>query len=113
VYYDLESKKTPETAIVRMEQLYPWPEEQLQKVLAAYRMAQRYIWVQEESQNNGAWTFVEPRLRAMGIDILCVSRDASASPATGSLTVHKDEHARLIDAAMTGRSTMLIGTGRA
>lgn len=112
VYYDLEPKKTPGTAIIRVEQLYPWPEEQLRSVLGMYPKARSIAWVQEESQNNGAWTFVEPRLRAMGIDIVCVSRDNSASPATGSLTVHKDEQARLVDAAMTATSTILIGTGR-
>lgn len=113
VYYDLEPKKSSDTAIIRMEQLYPWPEDQLRAVLKMYPKARCFVWVQEESQNNGAWTFVEPRLRAMGIDIVCVSRDNSASPATGSLTVHKDEQARLVDAAMTARSTILIGTGRA
>jgi 2-oxoglutarate dehydrogenase E1 component len=110
VFYDLDTVRTPETAIVRLEQLYPWPEDQLKAVLAGYPKAKFVAWVQEESQNNGAWSFVEPRLRAMGIDIAGIARDASASPATGSTNVHKDEQARLLTAATTATKTTWIGT---
>ena len=55
-----------DVAIVRVEQFYPFPEEQLRQVLGRYRRAKEWVWVQEESQNMGGWTFVEPRLRALG-----------------------------------------------
>src|SRR5262249_43264023 len=57
----------------------------------------------EESQNMGGWSFVEPRLRAMGPSVDYVGRDASASPATGSLTIHKQEQKELVEAAIHGQ----------
>ena len=86
VYYDLakqrEESGTQAVAILRLEQLYPWPEAQLAAALGRYRRAREFVWVQEESQNMGGWAFVEPRFRAMGLPIQYVGRDASASPAT-------------------------------
>jgi len=86
-------------AIIRIEQLYPWPAEQLKAVLARYPKAEQYVWVQEESHNNGAWFFVEPRLREMGLKLRYVGRDASASPAVGSEKLHKFEQCDLIQRA--------------
>ena len=86
VYYDLVAKRAEvgsqrEIAIVRIEQLYPWPAEQLKGVLERYKSAREWVWVQEESQNMGAWTFVSPRLHElMGQQCQYVGRDASASP---------------------------------
>jgi 2-oxoglutarate dehydrogenase E1 component len=60
------------------------------------------VWVQEESQNMGGWTFMEPRLRALGYEVHYVGRDASASPATGSNAVHKREQKELVEAAVRG-----------
>ena len=85
--------------MVRLEQLYPWPEEQLDAVLGRYRRCREWVWVQEESQNMGGWSFVEPRLRAMGFPFEYVGRDASASPATGSHHVHEREQKLLVDGA--------------
>lgn len=116
VYYELLAKRedlgTDEVAILRVEQLYPWPEEQLAAILARYRRAVEWKWVQEESQNMGAWTFVEPRLRAMGFPIDYIGRDASASPATGSKHVHDLEQADLVDNAFTARGSYLVAAGR-
>jgi 2-oxoglutarate dehydrogenase E1 component len=104
VYYDLAARraelKKADVALVRLEQLYPWPEDQLRKVLDRYRRAE-LVWAQEESQNMGGWFFVEPRLRGMGYPAEFVGRDASASPAAGSVNVHKHEQAELVDAALT------------
>jgi 2-oxoglutarate dehydrogenase E1 component len=104
VYYDLldgrASHATDEIAIVRMEQLYPFRRDTLQKILARYRKAREWAWVQEESQNMGAWTFMEPRLRALGCNVEYVGRDASGSPATGSLKVHQREQRELVEAAV-------------
>ena len=102
VYYDLiEKKPGDDVAIVRVEQFYPFPEPHLRSVLARYRNAEA-VWVQEESQNMGGWAFMEPRLRAMGYDVAYVGRDASASPAVGSLKIHQKEQAELVEAALNG-----------
>jgi 2-oxoglutarate dehydrogenase E1 component len=65
-----------------------------------YRKAKDWVWVQEESLNMGAWTFMEPRLRAMEYPVKYVGRDASASPATGSHLVHAREQKELVEAAV-------------
>jgi 2-oxoglutarate dehydrogenase E1 component len=108
VYYDLLAKRAEvgsqrEVAIVRIEQLYPWPVDALKQGLERYRSAREWVWVQEESQNMGAWTFVASRLRdLMGITVQYVGRDASASPATGSKRVHDREQAEIVEAAVGG-----------
>ncbi len=104
VYYDLlegrAKRGADDVAIIRVEQLYPLREDLLVKILTRYRKAREWAWVQEESQNMGAWTFMEPRLRALGYGIEYVGRDASASPATGSLKVHQREQKELVEAAL-------------
>src|SRR5262249_43541043 len=115
IYYELVEARARaeamETAIIRLEQFYPFPEEQLRRVLDRYRKAQQLIWVQEESQNMGGWSFVEPRLRAMGPSVDYVGRDASASPATGSLTIHKEEQKELVEAAIHGPAPCVVRAG--
>jgi 2-oxoglutarate dehydrogenase E1 component len=116
IAYDLFAEKakrrTEQVAVVRLEQLYPWPEEQLKAVLARYRHAVEWKWVQEESQNNGAWFFIEPRLRAMGVPVEYVGRDASASPATGSNYIHKHEQELLVEEAFTAVGSIAVALGR-
>jgi 2-oxoglutarate dehydrogenase E1 component len=106
VYYDLMKLRNEDgadhVAIVRVEQFYPLHEELLRTVLRRYRKAQEWAWVQEESQNNGGWFFIEPRLRALGYAVEYVGRDASASPATGSWKVHEREQQELVEAAVRG-----------
>jgi len=106
VYYDLLAKraevgKDRDVAIVRVEQLYPWPAEELKATLDRYASVREWVWVQEESQNMGAWSFVSPRLtELMGFPFQYVGRDASASPATGSKLVHDREQSELVEAAI-------------
>jgi 2-oxoglutarate dehydrogenase E1 component len=106
IYYDLLARRTEasaerDVAIIRIEQLYPWPAQELKTVLGRYRIAREWVWVQEESQNMGAWTFVAPRLKDMlGLPVQYVGRDASASPATGSKAVHDREQAEIVAAAI-------------
>ena len=106
IYYDLIARRAEvgsqrEVAVVRLEQLYPWPADELKSVLDRYRSAREWVWVQEESQNMGAWTFVAPRLRdILGAEVPYVGRDASASPATGSKAVHDREQAEVVEAAV-------------
>jgi 2-oxoglutarate dehydrogenase E1 component len=106
VYYDLrkyrETHKIAEAAIIRIEQLYPLHEERLREIVGALPPDANLIWCQEEPQNMGAWTFIEPRLRALfGREIAYAGRNASASPAVGALTLHKVEQAQLIWEALS------------
>jgi 2-oxoglutarate dehydrogenase E1 component len=107
IYYDLAERRAQgdgeEVAIVRLEQFYPLNEELLTRTLGRYRGAQEWVWAQEESQNMGGWTFMEPRLRGLGYAFEYVGRDASASPATGSHEVHVREQKEIVEAAMHGR----------
>ena len=101
VYYDLlnhrETQKITNAAIVRMEQLYPLAGERLCAVLKPFRQARKFVWCQEESQNMGAWSYIDPLLRALlGREILYAGRNASASPAVGALALHKREQACVV-----------------
>jgi multifunctional 2-oxoglutarate metabolism enzyme len=98
VYYDLrgekERRKDAKTAIVRLEQLYPFPQERLRDILAGYPNAKRAVWVQEEPRNMGGWSFVQERAQAFlpsALTLEYVGRAASPSPATGNAAVHKRE----------------------
>jgi 2-oxoglutarate dehydrogenase E1 component len=112
VYYDLLERRLDQeqgdVAIVRVEQFYPYPHQQLERALARYRKAHEWVWVQEESMNMGGWFFMEPRLRAMGYEVQYVGRDASASPATGSRQVHLREQRELVEAALSGPVPHLV-----
>jgi 2-oxoglutarate dehydrogenase E1 component len=112
VYYDLLERRDHEglkdVALVRVEQFYPFPEEMLKAMLLQYRRTREWIWAQEESQNMGGWTFMEPRLRALGFACEYVGRDASASPATGSLQVHRREQQELVNAALQSPAPYLV-----
>ena len=106
VYFDLvdyrKAGKIEDTAIIRVEQLYPLHEKKLQDAAAPYAKAEKIIWCQEESANMGAWNFIEPRLRKLfGRDILYAGRDASASTATGSHAIHELEQHELVNQAFT------------
>jgi 2-oxoglutarate dehydrogenase E1 component len=101
VYYDLlahrDANKIDNAAIIRIEQLYPLAEKKLRAMLKPFPKEIRLVWCQEESQNMGAWSFIEPRLREMfKCEIFYAGRNASASPAVGALTVHKREQACLV-----------------
>jgi 2-oxoglutarate dehydrogenase E1 component len=90
-------------AIVRVEELYPWPEDQIADVLARYEHATEVVWTQEEPENMGAWSFVHARLHRMLRDdftLRHVSRAPSGSPATGSHSLHELEQADLLDRAL-------------
>jgi 2-oxoglutarate dehydrogenase E1 component len=105
LYYELLQRrrelKKLETAIVRLEQLYPFPEKQLKNVIKKYRKAKQYFWVQEEPQNMGAWFFMRPRLtRLIGKHINYIGRKASSSPATGFPHIYRREQAAIIEEAV-------------
>jgi 2-oxoglutarate dehydrogenase E1 component len=92
-------------AVVRVEQLYPWPEDELVATLRRYPNAREVWWVQEEPANMGAWGHVQSKLMRLvddGVEVRHVAREPSASPATGSATVHDREQAQLLTAAFEG-----------
>jgi 2-oxoglutarate decarboxylase len=103
VYWDLVARReklgATNTAIVRVEQLYPLPEEELRTALDAYPDAP-LTWVQEEPQNQGAWGYMAMNFPVeVGRTLRVVARAASASPATGSTSTHKVEQEDLLDRA--------------
>ena len=95
-------RKDNSVAIVFLEQLYPWPEAELQAALDQHPTATEIVWVQEEPANMGALSYVLPRLKrlARSRPVLTVRRTASASPATGSAKAHDLEEKTLIDLAL-------------
>ena len=114
VYYDLLERREArvgaeatrsDVAILRVEQLYPWPEVDLASELRSYTRAERVVWVQEEPANMGAWTFVRERIQDAllpGQVLGYAGRRESASTAVGSLRIHKSEQAALVDTAFAG-----------
>jgi 2-oxoglutarate dehydrogenase E1 component len=107
VYYTLakarEDAKINGTALVRVEQLHPFPKREIQAVLAKYRQAREIGWVQEEPRNRGAWSFMEPRLRELLPDpavLTYYGRDEAASPATGNYKMHQIEEKEILTHAL-------------
>ncbi|GLH97210.1 multifunctional oxoglutarate decarboxylase/oxoglutarate dehydrogenase thiamine pyrophosphate-binding subunit/dihydrolipoyllysine-residue succinyltransferase subunit [Phytohabitans aurantiacus] len=106
VYYDLfqarAERGVTDTAILRMEQLYPLPVEELRAALAQYPNAEDFAWVQEEPANQGAWSFVALNLleHLEGVRLRRISRPAAAAPAVGSAKLHDAEQAALVEAAL-------------
>jgi len=100
VYFDLKAKqikdKRKDVAIVRLEQLYPMPEEQSWKLLEKYKDAEK-VWVQEEPKNMGAWTFLRRYVQFDNFKL--IARKSSASPATGYASVHAMEQAKILNQA--------------
>ena len=112
VYYDLmaERKKRFEgsegrVAILRLEQLYPWPDDILGEMIAQYKNALRVVWVQEEPANMGAWTFVRERIQGFLPELANLAyagRAPSASTAVGSTRIHIKQQNALLEAAFEG-----------
>ncbi|HEX2077438.1 MAG TPA: 2-oxoglutarate dehydrogenase E1 component [Longimicrobium sp.] len=90
-------------AIGRVEELYPFPEEEIRALAGSYPNLQEVVWVQEEPRNMGAWTYVGPRLEdALGMEVAYVGRPERASPAEGYQHRHQQEQNRIVDAALSG-----------
>ncbi len=106
VYFDLEeyreNNNIDNTAIIRIEQHYPLHSSKLIDAVKNHPEADRFVWCQEESENMGAWFFMESRLRRLlNQEIIYAGREASASPATGSRAIHQLEQTKLIKEAFT------------
>jgi 2-oxoglutarate dehydrogenase E1 component len=106
VFYDLyeaRSQRGPsDTAILRLEQLYPVPVEEVKAALRRYPNAEDFVWVQEEPANQGAWSFIALNLleHLDGVALRRVSRPAAAAPAVGSTALHDEEQAAIVEAAL-------------
>ena len=100
IYYDLLAKGVPESvAVVRVEEIYPWPHEEVARIVDEYPNIDEVAWVQEEPKNMGAWSFVAPRLRVSTGNALVIryyGRPERASPAEGYVSAHTDEQARIV-----------------
>lgn len=113
VFYDLQDARGEKglddrVALIRLEQLAPFPAEALAEELLRYKNSVSLIWCQEEPRNMGAWSFVAPRLETvfdeLGFDQtrpIFAGRKAAPSPATGSHAQHLREQKKLIDEALT------------
>ena len=112
VYYDLLAGRAKHlegdearAVIVRVEELYPWPGEHIRELMSRFPCLEHVFWVQEEPANMGAWTFVRERISELlpfGVKLAYAGRDPAASPATGSMRVHRAEQAALVAEAFEG-----------
>ena len=104
LFYDLTAKERPANiAVARVEELYPWPAEQISRIVDLYPNVTEVAWAQEEPKNMGAWSYAAPRLRACtgnAMLIRYVGRPERASPAEGYLTSHQAEQARIVADAL-------------
>jgi 2-oxoglutarate dehydrogenase E1 component len=116
VYYDLfearAKAKIDDVAIVRIEQLYPFPRKDYEAIIAAYPNAKDVVWCQEEPENQGAWYQIKHRLRAyLAADhqLLYATRKGSSTTAVGYLKVHVKEQEALVNEALTGGQPLVGG----
>jgi 2-oxoglutarate dehydrogenase E1 component len=98
-----DNATTPASAIVRVEQLFPWPDTEISSILEKYQSASEVVWLQEEPENMGAWSFVHERLHAVTRDrfsLRHVARASAGSPATGLHAMHQLEQDDLMQRAL-------------
>ena len=110
LFYDLlkkrEEKKLEDIAIIRIEQLYPFPYDDLEEILTKYQNIHKYIWCQEEPQNQGAWFSHRHRIQRVldrlgeGLDVDLISREAAAAPAVGLMKLHLKQQEDIINEAI-------------
>ena len=98
LYYDLIAKKeeleASDTAVVRIEQLFPFPYNRVREIIKKYKNAQRYVWAQDEPENMGAWPFIHQNFK--DVTLLPVTRPASGSPAGGLLELHNKRLSKIL-----------------
>ena len=113
VFYDLiearESIRTSRSTILRVEQFYPFNKSKFLEIIQPYSNAKRIVWCQEEPKNMGAWNFLSPIFEdLLNQKVEYVGRSSTASPATGSLTLHKREQTELVSNALSQSDRELI-----
>ncbi|MFP3860220.1 MAG: 2-oxoglutarate dehydrogenase E1 component [Bacteroidales bacterium] len=98
IYYDLLERKehfnATDIALIRIEQLYPFPHEQVKKIIEKYSNTISWLWVQEEPENMGAWNYIRDQFES--IDIQPITREPSGSPAVGLYKIHQKEQTEII-----------------
>ena len=110
MYYDLATARStephggaPHVALVRVDELSPWPHEHVMEIVDRYPTVDEVVWAQEEPKNMGGWTYVAPRLRVStgtALNVRYLGRPERASPAEGYESAHKAEQRRIIDAVL-------------
>lgn len=108
VYYDLlkarREQEISDVAIIRIEQLYPFPQKEMAAIMQDYQHVKDFVWCQEEPQNQGAWYCSQHHFRDVipqGATLTYAGRQASASPAVGYASVHKEQQEKLVNDALT------------
>lgn len=103
IYYDLlaekEARKDTVTALIRLEQLYPFPKKQVKEILLKYKSAKSWFWVQEEPENMGAWSYLLRTFK--DVPLKCIARPESASPASGSKKVSEKQQKDIVEKAFS------------
>ncbi|MDQ6611455.1 MAG: 2-oxoglutarate dehydrogenase E1 component [Gemmatimonadota bacterium] len=117
LYYDLSMapNRSPNVALVRVEELYPWPHEEVARITESYPSLEQVVWAQEEPRNQGAWTYAQPRLRASAgaaLGVTYVGRSERASTAEGYKDAHDAEQARIVADVMHVAESFPAFTGR-
>jgi 2-oxoglutarate dehydrogenase E1 component len=109
VYFDLlrarREKKVETVAIVRLEQLYPFPSDEYEAIVRKYSNAREVVWCQEEPQNQGGWYQIRHRLQSKlstRHELLYAGRAGAAAPATGIAALHEEQQRNLVTAALQG-----------
>ncbi|MDB5322305.1 MAG: sucA [Phycisphaerales bacterium] len=107
MFYTLDAARKKQgvndVAVVRVEQLYPFPEKEIRAIFGKYRLANEIAWVQDEPENRGAWRFIDARLRQILPEnrvLTYFGRDEAASPATGLYKMHLIEEAEIVSHAL-------------
>ena len=119
IFYDLlkarEDSGESSAAVVRVEQLYPFPAEALKEILEDYRSVKERVWVQEEPRNRGAWMFMRERFsrELPEVSLSYIGREEAASPATGSHQVHGREQEEILQSALGGNGGSPAGAASA
>jgi 2-oxoglutarate dehydrogenase E1 component len=97
MYYQLlerrDKDKRTDVALLRLEQYYPLPQQQMEKVFKRYKAASTFVWVQEEPENFGAWSYLSRKLPHLNLDVIC--RKESSSSASGFVEQHERDQAEL------------------
>ncbi|HDS06644.1 MAG TPA: 2-oxoglutarate dehydrogenase E1 component, partial [Bacteroides sp.] len=99
IYYDLQARKqelgVKDIALIRLEQIFPFPQEQVKQILRKYRNNMLTLWVQEEPENMGAWYYIRNTMKET--EVIPVTRQPSGSPATGLFKLHEMSQVEIID----------------
>lgn len=96
--------------IVRVEQLYPFPKEEIRKVIERYKNIEEIVWVQEEPKNMGSWMYIEPKLRELapsGVPVRYIGRPERSSPSEGSSEIHNIEQKRILRESLTTKKVKI------